>query len=118
MRKLVVAMLAVIALTAHADPQPIINPGFLTGYAYLKMTESARRTYITGLTEGFLLSSKFGAPKGNVLWLEECIVSLGPRELTPGVDQFLRAHPERLRLPIHQTSLLALQDACVHRDDG
>ena len=118
MRKLLGAALISVALAAYADPQPNINSGFMTGTTYIKLSEPTRRTYITGLIEGFLLSSKFGAPKGNVLWLEECIVSLGPARLTIGVDQFLRLHPERLLLPMHQTGLLALKDTCIHRDDG
>jgi len=118
MRKLMATAFLLAAFSAHADPSPSISPGFLTGATYLNLPEASRRAYVTGLVEGFLLSSKFGARKGNGLWLEECIVGLGPRQLTPGIDRFVRLRSDRLHTPMHETGLLALQDICVRRADA
>ncbi|TPG51038.1 hypothetical protein EAH75_06480 [Rhodanobacter glycinis] len=109
----VLLLLALLAITGPAPAQTYeIKTGFVTGQAYLQMTQPQRSAYAMGVVDGMFLSPFFGAPKVKVTWLETCVTGMPDSQLVAVLDQYVRANPVRWHESMHTLAFSALKQAC------
>lgn len=102
---------AVLAPPASAQGVLIQN-GFVTGEAYLHMSDVQQRAYAIGLVDGTLLAPLFSAAKEDLLWLERCIAGMRDTQMAEILRRRLQAHPESWHSSAHAQMFAALKEQC------
>lgn len=129
----VIFVLAILTLSScHGDSQceiqlkdlqeirdnnwSVIDPGYLTVSEYLQLEEQRQQYYVYGIVDGMRLAPFLGAydqtyPESKLRALLYCLASWGNERKTI-VDDFLLAHPEKLKDRAHVLIYVALSEAC------
>lgn len=89
-----------------------IRNGFFTGAEFLDMSASEQSLYAPGLVDGILLAPLFGAPKNNLLRIEQCITGMTNMQVAALLTAHLKAHPEEWHRHAHAAMYRALKERC------
>jgi hypothetical protein len=73
--------------------------GFYKGNDYLKLEENSRRTYVTGIIDGFHLA--FGENPESLRWITNCTRGKDNFQITAIVDKFLSENLQRCHEPMN-----------------
>jgi hypothetical protein len=84
--------------------------GFYTGNDYLKLGENSRRTYVTGIIDGFHLA--FGESPKSLKWITNCTKGKDNFQITAIVDKFLSENPQRWPEPMNVLVYDSLVNIC------
>ena len=110
--RLLLLLIALIALISTNQQKVKIGPGFFTGGDYFKMSDTERRAYATGAINGMLVAPFFGAPEDNLNWLKTCTTKLSDEQLAGMISQHLRDQPDQLQSNLNVVTFNAIRDAC------
>ncbi len=84
--------------------------GFYTGNDYLQLGENSRRTYVTGIIDGFHLA--FGESPKSLKWITNCTRGKDNFQITAIVDKFLSENPQRWHEPMNVLVYDSLVNIC------
>ena len=107
-------LLALIAfISVYANQQTVrISGGFFTGKDYLEMTDTEKRSYVTGGINGMLVAPFFGAPEEKVEWLKTCTGKMSDDQLAGILTRFIRDQPNNLDSHLNVLTFNAIREAC------
>ncbi len=100
------------SVLAQDEPPVIIKSGFLSGEQFIGLPETQRRAYAMGIADGFLFSPMWGAPKGKLQWLEECVVGMSDSQLATIIARFIQERPGEWHLNAHGLAFRSLKESC------
>ena len=94
----------------------VIDPGYLTGSAYLQLDQQGQQHYVDGIIDGMRLAPFLGAydqtyPESKLKSLLYCVTSWGSERKTI-LDNYFLARPEKLKDSAHGIIYVALAEAC------
>ena len=90
----------------------VIKVGFVTGQAFLELSEVEQRRYVMGVIDGAFLAPFFGAPKERVRWLETCAIGMTHSQIAALVRKHLRDAPEVWHLSANVAVYRAFREVC------
>jgi hypothetical protein len=116
-RSLLLTLLIATGIATAAEPTApvLVHHGFYTGNLYNALPEPARRTYVTGVIDGLMISPLLGVEKRDLAWFENCVTGMQDNQSEAVVDRYVATHPERWDDNMALLVFGAMQDACATR---
>ncbi len=112
MRYLLALIALIAAINVYTTQQTIkISPGFFTAKDYLDMSDTEKRAYVTGQTNGMLVAPFFGAPEENLSWLKTCSGKMSDEQLAAIVSRYIRDQPNP-QANLNVVTFTALRQSC------
>lgn len=108
----VLILLLVVPSFSVASETTLIRTGFGTGERYLSASEQEQRAYAAGIINGMLMAPMFGASRGKMRWLEQCIQGMTDSQIVSILTKYLRDNPGRWHETPHAPMYTALKESC------
>ena len=108
----VLILLLVLPLFSGASETTLIRSGFGTGEQYLAASEQEQRAYAVGIINGMLMAPMFGASRGKMRWLGQCIQGMTDSQIASILTKYLRDNPSRWHETPHAPMYTALKESC------
>lgn len=102
---------SVLASTVSAE-DIWVKEGFITGNEYLAFADVNKKRYAMGVLDGIFLAPLFGAPKGNIKWLENCVVNMTDSQVAAVLNKYLRDNPQRWHESLNFIAYSAFREVC------
>ena len=113
MKRLLALLALLLFVNAYANQQTVkISPGFFSGKAYLDMSDTEKRAYVTGQINGMLVAPFFGASEESLSWLKTCSGRKSDEELALILSRFIRDQPSQMQTNLNVVTFNALREAC------
>ncbi len=104
--------LAVAGPASGQTGDVVIKDGFITGQAFLNLSQVEQHGYVMGVIDGAFLAPFFGAPKERVRWLETCTIGMTDSQIAALVRKRLRDAPEVWHLSASVAVYRAFLNVC------
>lgn len=100
-------LLCLFGVVTQGQKERLINiPTFFEkAQDYRDLPEFERKTYTTGLMDGFYASALFGADGKAAEKLNACTMSMDSKQITAIVSKYVEDHPGRVELPVEHAGI-------------
>jgi hypothetical protein len=110
----VIIGLCVFAVAVHGqkEPRKVLVPFIYKAEAFLDLDENAKIMYTSGLVDGFLASSLFGASDETVTDVKACLKNMDTTQLAAIFTKYVKENPEGWQNPMSVLGFNALVGTC------
>jgi hypothetical protein len=110
----VIIGLCVFAVAVHGqkEPRKVLVPFIYKAEAFLDLDENAKIMYTSGLVDGFLASSLFGASDETVTDVKACLKNMDTTQLAAIFTKYVKENPEGWQNPTSVLGFNALVGTC------
>jgi MFS-type transporter involved in bile tolerance (Atg22 family) len=120
MKRSILALFALLAISGLSQQGISVKNGFLTAEEFTHMNDQSQHDYAMGVVDGMLLAPLFGAPHD---WKDgqkigafgDCITGMSSRQVAAIISKFVRDHPERWNESMHAVAFAAMTQACSQK---
>jgi len=99
-------------LSAVANAEIYVHRPFLTGEAFLALSQSERLAYATGVVEGILSAPYLGAPIERASQLNGCLYGMTGAHIAGILTEYLEGHFAERQYDMSTVTLRALNALC------
>ena len=117
MKRSILILFTLFAISSFSQQGISIKTGFLTAEEFTQMGGQSQHDYAMGVVDGMLLAPLFGAPRAqndgqNIGAFGDCITGMSSKQVAAIISKFVRDHPERWNDSMHVVAFTAITHAC------